>query len=261
MEQLKELYFSTSIGNSKSNSFKILTWKFYDENNHLRNLDYKYSICRISALNKTSMLREEVEQANECFTISFQGATHNEFIKDINHWLKDNFKYIKKSYDNCMKSLELLKFITSELGEYNYATTYEYGWSIKDFYKLYIDLYSTKIILNYKGKETQLTEQKLKTFIQKNKKLILQTKENEHKKYIQRQNEYMEKERIEKITAETERLNISKIEYDATRKVNYGRKNNDAHYSFALKRSLKERYEAQACKPFPEKYPWHNKSK
>jgi hypothetical protein len=257
MEQLKQLYYSTSTGNSRSNSFKLLTWKFYDENNCLRNLEYKYTICNISTLNKVTRLRDEIKQENKQFYLSHTDTGHgSDLIKNIDEWLTHNMKYIKKSYDNCMKSFEIIDFIKSELGNYNYALPYEIGWSIKDFYKLYIDLYSTKITLNYKGKETQLSEQKVKTFIKKNKQLIIQAKENEHKKYIQRKNEIMEQERIKKLEEDTKQLNIDS-KYDATRKVNYGSGKNLTN-SFAILRTLKERYETQACKPFPEKYPWES---
>lgn len=256
MEQLKELYFSTSFGYSRSNSFKVLTWKFYDKDNILRNLEYKYTEYNISKLNRDTMVKEDIQQHSDCFTLSSQDNRHNEYIKNIKEWLKENHKYLIQSNNNYKKSLDIIKFIKSELSDYNYATTYEVGWSVKDFYKLYIDLYSSIVTLNYKGKETKLSEQKLKTFIQKNKKLIIQAKENEHKKYLQRKTEAAEKQRIQKLTEETERLNLNKsTTYDATKKVNYGGRNTTA---FSIPRTLKQRYEAQACKPFPEKYPWES---
>lgn len=257
MEQLKQLYYSTDISNSRSNSSIRHIWKFYDENNLLRNLESRHCVHRINTLNKTTMRREEVDHVIDGFYLSFQDTQQTDYIKNIDAWLQNNMKYIKKSYDNCMKSLEIINYIKSELGEYNYALTYEVGWSIKDFYKLYIDLYSTKITLNYKGKETQLSEQKLKTFIQKNKKLIFQAKENDYKKYLQRKTEIMEQERVKKLAEKTEELSLS-ADYDATRKVNYGSKKNLTN-SFSIPRTLKQRYEAQACKPFPETYPWKSK--
>lgn len=254
MERLKELYYSTDVSYNRSNSSKRYIWKFYDENNCLCNLEYKHSIYRINALNRDTMIRSEIEQSFNGFMISCQDKRQSQKINDIDNWLKDNFKYIKKSYDNCMKSFEIIDYIKMELGDYNYATTYEIGWSIKDFYKLSIDLYSIKIILNYKGKETQLTEQKLKTFIQKNKKAIIQAKENDYKKYLQRKKEAMEQRQLQQITERTENLTLQ-ANYDATRKVNY--KGNSS--GFYIPRTLKQRYEAQACKPFPEKYPWISK--
>lgn len=259
MEQLKQLYYSTSFGHSKSNSFKVLTWKFYDKDNFLRNLEYKYTEYNISKLNRDTMRKEDIQEHSECFIISSQDNRHSEYIKNIDEWLQENHKYLIQSNDNYKKSLEIIKFIKSELSDYNYATTYEVGWSVKDFYKLYIDLYSSVVTLNYKGKETKLSEQKLKTFIQKNKKLIMQAKENEYKKYLQRKQATLEQERIKKLAEETERLSIDKSKYDATRKVNYGNNRKDMTHSFAVPRTLKQRYEAQACKPFPEKYPWHSK--
>jgi hypothetical protein len=207
---------------------------------------------------KGTMRKEEVQRTIEKFTTStMDNRKQSESIKDINVWLDTNFHLLKKSYDNCMKSFEIIEFLKGELGDYNYCTTYEVGWSVKDFYKLYIDLYSTTITLNYKGKETVLSEEKLNTFIKKNKKLINQAKENEHKKYLARVEKAREEERIKKLSEETEILSIDKSMYDATKKVGYNSKSS----SFSIPRTLKERYEAQACKPFPEKYPWERKNK
>lgn len=255
MDKLNSLYYSTSKSNSRSSLALRKIWKFYDKDNVFKNLEYIHSTYNVSSLNKDTMIKEEKEYVMEKYLITCNdNIRQSETIKDINEWLDSNYDILKKSYDNCMKSFEIIKYLTSELGEYNYATTYEIGWGVKDFYKLYIDLYSTKITLNYKNKETILTEQKLKTFIQKNKKLLCQAKENEHKKYLQRLKERREQERIEKLREQTEKLQLNQDghNHDATKKVGYTNKQN----SFAVPRTLKQRYEAQACKPFPEKYPW-----
>lgn len=259
MERLDSLYYSVSFSHSRSSFNKKKSWKYYDETGQLMNLEYDYSVYNISRYVRDTMRKEDVQQIHEKFiTSSMNTRQQSEYIKDINEWLNVNFHILKTSYDNCMKSFEIIDFLKSELGEYNYCTTYEVGWAIKDFYKLYIDLYSTKITLNYKGKETVLSEEKLKTFIKKNKKLINQAKENEHKKYLERLNKSREEERIKKLEEETEKLSITKNStYDATKKVGYNSKSS----SFSVPRTLKERYEAQACKPFPEKYPWERKRK
>lgn len=254
MDKLKTLQHSISNLNNRSNILYIYIWRFYDSNNVLQNLEYKHAIYNINTLNKISRIREDIQHITKKYSVSsseYKSIHHP--INDIDNWLIDNFKYLEKSNDNYIKSHAIITYITSELGEYNYALTYEVGWSVKDIYKLYIDLYSSKIILDYKGKETQLSEQKLKTFIQKNKKIILQAKENQYKKYIQRVAENREKERLEQLTKDLEEQRLISIaDCDATRKVGSRHKCE----SFIIKRSLKERYETQACKPLPVKYPW-----
>jgi hypothetical protein len=259
MDKLNSLRYSVSHSYSRSSFNNRKIWKYYDEDNQLKNLEYEYTVYNISAINKKTTRKEDTQQITEKYSVSyFDIKKHYEYIEDIDKWIESKFHLLKKSYDNFMKSIEIIDFITKELGEYNYATTYEVGWSVKDFYKLYIDLYSTTITLKYKNKETVLSETKLKTFIQKNKKLINQAKENEHKKYLQRLSEQKEQTRIEKLTEETEKLQLKETSgHDATRKVG----SSNRHTSFSITRTLKERYETQACKPFPQKFPWERKSK
>ena len=262
LKSLQSLQYSVSKSENHSNILTRYTWIFYDSNNVLKNLDYQHSIYYVNTLNKETRIREDIEYITEKYIISsFEKKSINEQINDIEDWLINNLEYLTKSHDNCMKSYDIIKYITSELGEYNYALTYEVGWSIKDVYKLYIDLYSTKILLNYKEKESQLSEQTLKKFIEKNKKVILQAKENQHKKYIQRIDETREKKLLEQLTKDTEELRlIETSECDPTRKAcNATRKvgSRNKCESFIIKRTLKECYETQSCKPLPVKYPWH----
>jgi hypothetical protein len=253
MEQLKKLYYANDATYNRNSSFKRY-WKFYDENNRLKNLEYNYNIYNISFLNSKTMIKEDIQKISESFFISFQDIKLTEKINNIDDWLKDNFKYIQNSYNNCMKSFEIIEYLKLQLGNYDFATTYAVGWSIKHFYTLYIDLYNTNITLNYKNKETKLSEQTLKTFIEKNKKLIIQAKENHKKKYIQHKNEIKNQEHIKKITeTETEKLVIDKTKCDVTRRVGMHKKISSG---FSIPRTLKERYETQACKPFQVKYPW-----
>lgn len=253
MDKLKLLQHSISKSNNRDNILTRYTWKFYDADNILKTLEYQHLIYYISTFNKKTG-RENIQYVTQKYLLSsFEKKYINEQIYNIDEWLINNFQYLNKSNDDYIKSLDIIKYITTEIGEYNYGLTYEVGWFIKDFYKLGIDLYSTKIMLNYKGKETQLSEQKLKTFIQKNKKVIIKAKENDHKKYIQRLNETREKNRLDYLAKETEKLSIIQLsEHDATRKVGSLNKCK----SFIIERSLNERYETQACKPFPIKYPW-----
>jgi hypothetical protein len=254
MDKLKSLQYSVAKYDNRCNILTRYTWKYYDSNNILKTLEYQHLIYYIDTLNKQSRIRENIQHVTERYTISLVDKKNiQESIYNIDEWLINNFEYLKKSNNDYMKSLDIIKYITSELGEYNSSLTYEVGWSIKDVYKLYIDLYSAKIVVNYKGKETELSEQKLKTFIQKNKKVIIKAKENDHTKYIQRLNEAREKEDLAK---ETEKLSIiQSSEYDVTRKVG----SHNRCESFIIKRTLKERYETQACKPLSVTYPWHIK--
>lgn len=253
MEQLIKLHHSVTSGYNKSNSFKILCWQYYDKNNCFKKLEYTHSIINTRILNRITMLREEVKEIYDNFTISSYDTNESEYITnitDIDEWIKLNLIYIKKSHDNYLTSLKIIELIKKELGEYNYGLTYEIGWSIKSLFKLYIDLYSTKIVLTYKGKQSELSLEKLKTFLKNNKKVIIQMRKNEHLKYIKHQNELKEKQHIEK---EKKKEKINQI-YDTIYKV----KNfNKISASFSINKSLKERYEIQACKPFPVIYPWN----
>jgi hypothetical protein len=257
MDKLKSLNYSVSLSYNRSSLCTRYTWAFCDTENVLKYLEYDHVVYNINTINKKSRIRKDIEHITTTYTVysCIDKSTTNR-IRKIDEWLTDNYQYIKNSDDNYIKSLEIIEYLKSELGEYNYALIYEVGWAIKGFYKLYIDLYSGKITLDYKGKATILSEQKLKTFVQKNKKGIFQAKENNHKKYIQSLNERREKERLEHLANETKKLIIQESAHDATRKVG----SHNKCTSFIIKRRLKERYETQACKPLPVKYPWITKT-
>lgn len=182
-------------------------------------------------------------------------------IYDIDEWLEKNIDNIKKSNNNYKKCFELVDYISENIGTYTFKTTLEIGWYIEKLLKLTLYFYEMSdkndvyIVLNYKNKNTVLTEQKLKTFIQKNKKAILQMQEKNKKEYELKMEELNKKQKEKQ---ELDKLELQKLlatpGHDATKKVGSSR----SGANFYIRRSLKERYLTQACKPLPEKYPWEN---
>lgn len=243
MDRLKLLHHSISECNSRGDTSFIYVWTFYNYNNVLQNLEYKHSTIYANMYDENTFTRGNVQHITEKYTLSYQKESTHEQIRDINEWVVHNYKYLKESHDNYMQSNDIIKYIKGELGDYNYALTYEIGWSVKDIYKLCIDLYSNKIVLNYKGKNINLSDKKVKTFIQKNRELMMQAKEIDYKKYIKQCDEIKQKKYLEQ-------LGKANIVGEVLPRNKYE--------SFIIKRTLKERYEGQACKPLPFKYPWEH---
>lgn len=175
--------------------------------------------------------------------------------------IKDELKYIKNSQDLYNKSNEIIKYISSEINDFNYGlTTFEAIWLIKNnnknYLKITIDLYKFIIKLtNYQDEfdtEIIITSKNLKTFLNLNKSKILQVIKNNNKLHKVR----MEKNKrndYEKHLQEIKQNQLNAITpHDATRKVGSRVKEPQIY----IKKSLKERYEIQAQKPFPTKYPW-----
>lgn len=250
MEELNNLSYSI-VNSSRRNSLsKTKIWKFYDKNNCLKSLHLKHDIYDVNVIDRQTMKRKMIQQNDIKFYVILEGEYMNvEHISNIDEWLNNNLSLIKESNKNYIKSLEIINYITSELGNYNYSTVYEVGWFLRDVFKLNIDLYSTTIKLTYKNKENILTEQKLKNFINKNKQTISKVKETRHQKHIENINKLSKEKDVFK---QIQNIQIHDLDHDATRKV--GSRNKCS--SFIIQRSLKERYESQTCKEFPVEYLW-----
>jgi hypothetical protein len=248
MEELNALAYSIVNSSGRNTLSKTKIWKFYDRDNCLKSLHLKQDIYDVDIINRENMRREKVQQNNIKFYVLNNEYTQVEYINNINEWLDNNLCFIKQSNNNYTKSLDIINYITLELGNYNYSTIHEVGWSLKDVYRLNIDLYSTTIKLNYKNKDNILTEQKLKNFIEKNKKIIFQVKEKRYKKHF----ENIKTRENEQLSTQIQNIDIHDLEHDATRKV--GSRNKCS--SFIIQRTFKERYETQTCKKFPVKYAW-----
>lgn len=192
----------------------------------------------------------------------------NKHITNKVHDIKDEVEYIKKSQYLYNKSNEIIEYISKEICRNYGLTTFEAVWLIKNndrnYLKITIDMYKFVIKLTYyedtlsndiiDSKEIIISSKKLKTFLNFNKSKILQVIKNNNKinKVKMEKNKRIN---FEKLLQERKQklINITHNKHhDATRKVGSKSKYNDIY----IERSLKERYETQACKPFPTKYPW-----
>lgn len=253
-ETLHSLHHSTGFGHSKTSSTVTKSW-FYYKNNQMMKLSHIHSELEIVALNPATYIRENTHIISDKFYENSCDSRVETYIKDLNIWLNDNLQFIIDSNTVYKNTLEVIKFINNELGEYNFANVYEVGWSAPQLLKLVINLYNGEILLTYKNKDIKLNDEKLKLFIQKNKETIFKAKERDHQKHIKKVQKRKEEEKIKQLEEATQLLNISKSEHDATKRVGY----NGSSGSIYIPRTLKERYETQACKPFPVKYPWNTK--
>lgn len=231
------------------------SWLYY-KNNQLMKLNYTRSEMDIMVRNPITMIREIQHQVHDKFFEFCFDKGYDVYIKDINMWLQENLNFIIDSNQIYNKNMDIVKYITSEIGEYQFASTYEMGWNAPNLLKLTINLYNGEMTLNYKNKDIQLNEEKLKLFIQKNKETIFKAREREHQKHMKKVQQMREEEKMKQLEEETRLLNISKPDIDATKKVGYNSKSS----GIFIPRTLKQRYEAQACKPFPVKYPWNSKN-
>lgn len=253
-EILHSLRYSTSVGSNKSSYNLTKAW-FYYKNNQLMKFSHVHTKMNIMERNPRTLMREEVEKICDKFYEQCYDTRYEIYIKDVDSWLNENLQFIIDSNQVYNNSINIVNYITSELGEYNFATGYEVGWSAPQLLKLIINLYNGEILLNYKNKDIKLNEEKLRLFIQKNKETIFKAKERDNQKHMLKVQKMREEERMKKLEEETQRLSISKSDMDATKRVGY----NSSSVSISIPRTLKQRYEAQACKPFPVKYPWNTK--
>lgn len=253
-EILHSLHHSTGFGSSKTSSTVTKSW-FYYKNNQLMKLTHIHNELNIVALNPVTYIREDTHVVSDKFYENCCDSRIETYIRDINIWLNDNLQFIIDSNTVYKNSLDVIKYVSDELGEYNFANVYEVGWSAPQLLKLVISLYNGEILLTYKNKDIKLNEEKLKLFIQKNKETIFKAKERDNQKHMKKVQKMREEEKMKALEEATQRLNLSKSDHDATKRVGY----NSSSVSISIPRTLKQRYETQACKPFPVKYPWNTK--
>ena len=147
----------------------------------------------------------------------------NIIIYNIDKWVNENIIDIEKSEANYQKCLKLTEYINEHIGNKTYKSALEIAWSIPEYLRLSIKFYEIMpnnepyILLNYKEKDIFLSEYKLKKFIQNNKKIIIQKKDKSLSPLIKKYN---------------------------------------LATNIFIKRTIRQRYESQACKPFLEKYAW-----
>jgi hypothetical protein len=247
MDQLLQYQHSHTNQSSRSKKSFIKQWVFTKDNiiNILIYQDTSFDIKQ--AFTKDYSIH------NKLFYIKVQ-KTYT-CIYDIEDWVNKNIIYIENSEKNYNKCYELVSLISENIGENTFKTYFEIGWYIPNLLKLTIQLYDTnKIIqLNYKNKNTILSVEKAQVFIQKNKKVILKMQEKNKKEHESKMQETIKKQKEKQLL---DKIELQKIldapSHDATKKVGYTKNGSN----FFIKKSLRDRYLVQACKPLPEKYEW-----
>jgi hypothetical protein len=235
MDTLNQFVHSHVTFKRKNNNVTIKRWYYYKEE-ILSTLEYHYSEYIDEKHNKLYK-NETYYNINNQLT---------ETITPIEKWLEIHIQYLINSNEYYKISLNTIEYIKKHIGNYNTYLPYKCFWYIPKILKLTIDLYSNQVILYYKNTETILCDKKLKSFIQKNKKTILyaqdKLKEYSNNKITQQKlqrKETYEKEQDTLLENQTIQKEIKPI-------------------YFYIKKSLKERYEIQACKPLPVIHPWDN---
>jgi hypothetical protein len=251
-KQLFELNYS-----SANNDKKVLySWVYYNKNDDL---------CVLTNEKSEFMIKDRMNNSlklikNDAYFIKFVDKHITERI----YYIKDELEYIKKSQDLYNKSNEMIKHISKEICKNYSLTIFDTVWLIKNndknYLKISIDMYKFIIKLtNYQSEfdtEIIISPKKLKTFLNLNKSRILQViKDNNklHKVKMAKNKKNSFEKQLQELQEKKENSHELIISHDATRKVGSRFKNQKIY----IKKSLKERYETQACKPFPEKYLWN----
>lgn len=216
MEQLLKFTHSNSIRNTST----IKQWTLSIDN-IVHTLEYEELALEIK--NPIFHLKSNLET--------------NIIIYNIEEWITKNIIHFEKSEKNYKKCLKLIEYINEHIGDKTYNTISEVEWNIPKYLKLSINLYQTitpnkpYILLTYlpKEKEVFLSEYKLRKFIDNNKETIMQKKAC----YI--------KQKEEKVSINKKVDTILKVPLIK-------------RYNLFINRTIKQRYESQACKIFIKKY-------
>lgn len=250
--EIKKQLFELNHSSAYNRKVVLYSWVYYNKND---------DSCILTNEKGEFMIKDKIFEIDS-FHIKLvdKHITERIYMNDI----KDELECIKKSQDSYNKSNEIIKYISKEICKNYGLSTFEAIWLIKNndknYLKITVDMYKFIIKLtNYQsefeniiGKEIIINPKKLKIFLNLNKSKILQVIKDNNKVYKVK----MEKNKridFEKRLQERKEKELELItSHDATRKVGSKVKDNNIY----IKKSLKERYEIQACKPFPEKYSW-----
>lgn len=228
----KDLYTSNHGVYNSNRTTKY--WNYHNKNGELTRLEYvhlKYNNKEFTTIHKINIIKFSSD------------------IIDSDDLIKEEIIFINRSNEKYNMINKLILSIEKEIGSHTFKFSDEIGWNIRNFLKITMNMYNGSIILNYKNKHITLNEDKLKLFIQKNKKLILKAKEIVDKKQIEEIEERQQETQETQKTQETKKS----IEEKQIEKRNSLKK---FSLMFSIKKTLKERYSIQSCKPFPEKYEW-----
>ena len=254
MEELYNLKYSTMFGKSKSRREQQNYWIFYNQHSELTKLLHSYIESIIPVNNDMTGAREYKTVVSDKFYVMRMNIKNDhQVIYDIQDWIKDNIECMRNSSENYLKSSFLITLITHQIGQNTNLNEYEMIWNVPKVVDLTLDLYSCRIFVNYKNKITELSEEKLKIFLENNTKVILEAKEKINNKYILKKRKRQEATEIEELEKQTQKMNLEHDFHDATKKVG----NTRNCKSFIIKNSLQRRYEIQTCKPYPQDYEWN----
>lgn len=207
-------------------------WYYYNKNDEF--ICLKYEEFKYNDKSKT-----------ENFYIKYID-TKSKFIKvDFN--IIDEINYISISDSNYNKTSKIIASVENEIGVHNFSDTYDIGWNIKDFLIITINKYNLNITLNYKGKVIVLTEDKFNLFIKKNKIAILKAIKTLNIQYEMKLKNYSDSQELKVTEKVTEKvvLKTSKSDFKKMCEI------------FSIKKTQKQRYQIQSCKPFPEIHEWN----
>lgn len=218
----------------------ICSWVYYNKNNDL---------CILLNEKKNFTVKNKLIKSNVYFVkLIDQYKLENICINDV----ENEIKYIETSSILFNSSNEIVKYISKEIGDNYSFNTFECTWLIDNCMKITIDLYKFIIKLTIgEYKEISISPRKLKIFLDLNiskiTQVITQNKKNQKVKIDLNKKLDLEKKLLIK-------KNDDLISYDSTKKIGSKLKNSDIYTN----KSLKERYEVQAQKPFITNYEWTN---
>jgi len=248
--EIEKQLFELNHSSAYNGKVVLYSWVYYNKNDDL---------CILTNEKGKFTMNNSLKLIDiDSFYIKFvdKHVTERVYINEI----KDELEYIKKSQDLYNKSNEIIKYLSKEICKNYGLTTFEVVWLIKNndknYLKITFDMYKFIIKLtNYQSEfDTEIitSPKKLKTFLNLNKSKILQVIKDNNKLHKVKMDKN-ERNEFEKLLQQRKEKELELItSHDATRKVGSIVKNPQIY----IIKSLKERYEIQACKPFPEKYSW-----
>jgi hypothetical protein len=238
-------------------SCRTKSWMFKKENK-IYILSYTFGSLYISHSDKSKNGYINIDE----WYIKNTELRYSERIFNINDWIKDHIKYVQE-YTETHKNINNLVTTLSQtiLGPLSFQNMTTSGWTIRDYEKtlvlqITIDNFDVNNIqVNFKNKTKNFKPEQLIKFIKTNSKLIEKEKLAIKQQYDAiRLKQEMQKLQISKNETELPAINMLRT-YGVQSEEMIARRLKNS-YKFHIPRSLKERYETQACKPLPSKEEW-----
>ena len=226
----------------------VYSWIYYNKNNDL---------CILSNDKGNIIIKDKIIKVDTYF-IKLVDKRLSETI-NINE-IKNEIEFINISHKLYNQSNNIVKYISNIIDNNYGLNMFETFWLIKNnnkkYLKITIDMYRFIIKLtNYDEvdvKEIFVSPKQLKIFLNLNKSKILQVIKNNNKLYKVKMEKNKRLDYEKHLQEKKQKEQTFLIPHDTTRKVGSGTKSS----SLFIHKSLKERYEIHAQKPFPTKYSW-----